>query len=61
MFAHVAPLLADAFGYAFWLVVVLTAVALVPAAVLVFRRADRDPAQASASGASGASEPTLMG
>jgi EmrB/QacA subfamily drug resistance transporter len=35
MFARVAPLVADAFGYSFWFVVVLTAVALIPAAVLL--------------------------
>ena len=35
MFAHVAPLVSDAFGYSFWFVVVLTAVALIPAGVLL--------------------------
>jgi MFS family permease len=36
MFAHVAPLVSDAFGYAFWYVVVLTAVALIPAGILLW-------------------------
>jgi hypothetical protein len=33
--ARVAPLLADGFGYAFWLAVVLTAMALLPALFLL--------------------------
>ena len=36
VFARVAPLESDAFGYSFWFVVVLTAVALIPAALLLW-------------------------
>ena len=41
--AHVAPLLAGGFGYAFWLALALTAVALLPALYLL-RQQNRAPA-----------------
>jgi EmrB/QacA subfamily drug resistance transporter len=41
--AHVAPLLAGGFGYAFWLALALTAIALLPAFYL-FRQRNRTPA-----------------
>ena len=46
--AHVAPLLAGGFGYAFWLALGLTAVALLPALYL-FRQRNREPAAQPAS------------
>jgi EmrB/QacA subfamily drug resistance transporter len=55
LFAHVAPWLAEAFGYAFWYVVALTAVALIPAAYLLWTGIRR-PAESSEE-----PEPVVMG
>ena len=45
--AHVAPLLAGGFGYAFWLALALTAVALLPALYLLRQRNRRPAVQPS--------------
>jgi hypothetical protein len=49
--AQLAPLLAGGFGYAFWLALALTAVALLPALYLL-RQRNRQPASPPAAGPS---------